>query len=186
MKRIFLAVDAEPDEAYISEIRRIKPELADEKIRWVPPGNYHITLNFFGDTAAGTELQLIEMLSEFAQGQQPFSFSLGPLSFFKQGKEPRVLFIDVLNAGKLEELVDNLRLALVGHGFAKAEKPFRPHLTIARMKKTGNKAHLMEVVSRSEEFPGQIIRVDKIVLYESILKPEGPVYKPIRSFNLNA
>ena len=109
-------------------------EVITERIRWVKGENHHLTLHFFGDTDVEAEAKLIELLNEFVQAERALSFSLGQLAFFKKGKALQVLFIDVLHADRLKELAAKLQVLIVESGFAKPEKSFRAHLTIARMK----------------------------------------------------
>lgn len=185
MKRIFLAIDIVLSESYRSRIQKLKSDLTDERIRWVKPENYHITLHFFGDTRAEDQAKLVRLLTEFVSKRKALSFSLGHLAFFKKGRDPQVLFVSVEKSLGLQQLASDLETVLVDSGYAQAEKSFRPHLTIARMKKLEDREKLIGVIKKIGEFAGQAVQVEKLVLYESILKPEGPEYNPIQSFALN-
>jgi 2'-5' RNA ligase len=50
MKRLFIAVKIVPEGDLLRMISSVKASLGDESIKWVDPGNIHITLAFLGDT----------------------------------------------------------------------------------------------------------------------------------------
>ena len=59
-----------------------------------------------------------------------------------------------------------------------------PHLTVARMKTARNKDKVREVLQKVENEDFGSMLVDKVVLYESELTPEGPVYSVLEEFKL--
>ncbi|PTN08386.1 RNA 2',3'-cyclic phosphodiesterase [Mangrovibacterium marinum] len=185
MKRIFLAIDAALSEACQCRIQQLKTELRDERIRWVKPRNYHLTLHFFGMMAPDDEARLVGLLGDFAATRHALTVELGHLSFFKKAKQPQVLFVDVEQVGELKALVADMQHRLVEAGFIEAPKSFRPHLTIARMKKIENMAQLLSAVSEMGDLPRQQLHVDRMVLYESIQTAQGAEYRAIQSFPLS-
>jgi len=71
--------------------------------------------------------------------------------------------------------------ALIKKDLYRDEKPFRPHLTLGRMKYIDNKEALSNLINSSEGINLPPQTVNELLLYESILKPEGPVYQPLKT-----
>jgi 2'-5' RNA ligase len=64
------------------------------------------------------------------------------------------------------------------------ERPFKPHLTIGRIKHLNDKKSLEAVMEKYQDSEIQNTGVNEVILYESILLQSGPVYKPIAKFSL--
>ena len=64
------------------------------------------------------------------------------------------------------------------------ERTYNPHLTIGRIKHVNDKEKLKLLIEQLQNSEIQIVPVDEIVLYESILLQTGPVYKPIGAYSL--
>jgi 2'-5' RNA ligase len=76
---------------------------------------------------------------------------------------------------------------LEGIGFPPEDRKFRPHLTLARIKIIRDRDLLGNLL---REYSGALFqqnRIEELNYYESILRPEGPEYIPLRkaSFNIH-
>ena len=70
-------------------------------------------------------------------------------------------------------------------GFTNDRQNFVPHLTIGRIKKElKHKRSFQRKIDRFKVHYIQDVDVNEVILFESILKPKGPVYKVIESFSL--
>jgi 2'-5' RNA ligase len=70
-------------------------------------------------------------------------------------------------------------------GFENDRQNFVPHLTVGRIKK--ELIHKRSFQQKIDPFNSQFIqdvKVNEVILYESILKPTGPVYKVVNCFKL--
>jgi len=72
----------------------------------------------------------------------------------------------------------------VALGFPRDEREFRPHLTMARLKWINDKEKLKDLLETYKNEDFQEVKINEVIYYESILKPSGPVYKPIEKFIL--
>ena len=70
-------------------------------------------------------------------------------------------------------------------GYPPDEHPFNPHLTLGRIKSIQNKDNLKNIMRIFPTELIQTVRVNKFVLYESILQKTGPIYKPVEEYKLN-
>ena len=68
--------------------------------------------------------------------------------------------------------------------FPKEEKDFNPHLTIGRVKYFSNKKTLLELVEKYQNTTILECQINEFILYESILKKEGPEYLMIEKFRI--
>ena len=79
--------------------------------------------------------------------------------------------------GALEEQLEKL-------GFAKADHPFKPHITLGRVKSSANLKNLIQTIQQIT-FEGKTRQTfEKIILYKSTLTPQGPIYEALREFDI--
>lgn len=181
--RIFIALKIDLTEKNRILIEKLKSSFAKSKIRWTSEDNYHLTLKFLGEIPAyfinSIELLLTQTLSEFSE----FNFELKGLGTFG-GNKPKVIWMGIQATDVLNSLQNRIDDTLVELGFEKEKRPFSPHLTLGRIKYLKDPAYFSQVIQEYQNKPFQIININKIVLFESFLKSEGPVYKSLKEFNL--
>jgi 2'-5' RNA ligase len=135
MTRTFIAVDLN-DEArrYLhQQIQRLASSLP--RVRWVDPETLHLTLAFLGELDDAQLARAIQAAVETAQAAYPFTVRVGSLGMFGPAQNPRVIWVGL--AGRLQPLLSlQARLAerLARDGFPPDERPYAPHLTLARIK----------------------------------------------------
>lgn len=100
--------------------------------RAVPPENWHITLRFFGATDA-VGLEKLTASIDTAPHRPAIRVRLGGLGAFPNETKATVLWLDVVAPG-LSDLVSDLDEAAQHAGFSIEERPFRPHLTLSRIR----------------------------------------------------
>jgi len=184
MKRIFIAIKIEPDSTFLRIHSSLKAILGNEKINWVDPANIHLTLAFLGDTEEDRIKVAAIMLKQHCSGFGEFDFNLCGTGVFKDFNDPRVIWIGVAESEKLAELYGRIKTGLEDTGFKTDNRPFRPHITIGRIKFLRDPGVLRTAIEKYKDSGIQKVNVTEVILYESILKPAGPVYKPIGIFKL--
>ncbi|WP_054948676.1 RNA 2',3'-cyclic phosphodiesterase [Numidum massiliense] len=102
--------------------------------KWVHRDDYHITLHFLGDCAPSQTEAIAEKLRIAADQVSPFSLQLtSHLGTFGKREQPRILWAGVAgDTSALKRLQAAVVTALTPLGFAGEERPYRPHITIAR------------------------------------------------------
>ena len=112
-----------------------------------------------------------------------FSVKFGDIGVFKNRRGfIQVVYTDITMPEELKKLqiqVENLMKTL---GFY-PDKPFKPHITLARVKFAEDKNFELELKKIKTENPGEII--DEMVLFESVLSPEGASYNELLTINAN-
>ncbi|MCM3127733.1 MULTISPECIES: RNA 2',3'-cyclic phosphodiesterase [unclassified Paenibacillus] len=95
--------------------------------------DYHITLQFLGDTEPALIDKLHESLQEAANQVQPFPLKIGEPGVFGSKEVPRVLWRGV--EGELDSLFSlqqSIVQSTIPLGFVPEDRPYRPHITTAR------------------------------------------------------
>ena len=148
----------------LAELRR---ELRGERIRWTRPENLHLTVEFFGATAAEKIPELEKALAAAAEKSTAFALRLARLGAFGGARHPRVLWMGVESAG-LAALHDRVESALREAGWTPEARAFAPHLTLGRIARLNDPEKFAAAMAapRGESAPDQ--RVRELILFESV------------------
>jgi len=185
MKRVFLALPLEPVEPAAEKMKILQKLLSAFRIKWVRIENYHLTLFFFGEIPVQLIPDIQQILRSTLENSSPFSLALSGPGIFKKGKEPRVLWLGVEPSDQMLELKKEIDKAVVSIGFIPDDKPFRPHLTLGRFMQRQEVTTVLENALNLPQLAKPIgYDVSKLILFESKLFPEGPLYLPIDIFPL--
>lgn len=182
--RTFVAVHLLPTIELTNFYRELRRSLGGERISWVSESNFHLTLRFIGDTPIAEISTLVNELEYAISGCKSFSLSLGGLDYFSVRKEPRVLFLKLEGGSSLDKLARDVEQAVCGSGFGASPKSFRPHLTLGRIRVLRDKSRFFSLVNQFADIYMGAQKVEEVILYRSILRPDGAVYKPLRVFPL--
>jgi 2'-5' RNA ligase len=176
MKRLFIAIDIKPEKDLLDAFEKVRHTLRMERINWVRPEIMHLTLAFLGDTEEDKLQSLKNGLKAVCIPESPFRITLKGLGVFRNIHDPRVIWVGCEAAPALFQVKKKLDLMLEVSGFEVDGHPFSPHLTLGRIKQIRHQIHLAQLMVefRDVEFQTSLIR--DIILYESVLKPEGPEY----------
>jgi 2'-5' RNA ligase len=182
--RLFVALDP-PDSvrrriaAMGVELRRAAGRAADE-IRWVPPENVHLTLQFLGAVPEERVPDVEAAIVAAAATARPLSLEVKGAGGFPNARRPRVVWIGLGgDDAALAALVADLGARLAPLGFPPEERAFRAHLTIGRARDGRGGPGLAGALASAAEAPGAPWRVAELVLFESHLSPKGPRYEAL-------
>ena len=184
MKRIFAAIKINPNEELTKAFYLLKSKLSNEKIKWVELHNLHITLKFFGETDEDLIPKICEHLTICAQSNKIFSFQLKNIGVFGSSYKPRVIWVGIENNNLLKKFGLEVLSEMDKIGFKIDRQNFVPHLTLGRIKFIEDKAIFNKTIGKFSDQLFQQYEVSQFYLIESILKPTGPEYKSLSSFNL--
>lgn len=182
MKRTFLAIEIEPS-SRISDIYNVFfNQLANERIKWVKPSHFHITLFFLGDTQENEISMIADILEHSLKDFNQFEIQMAGCGIFPNLNNPSVLWFGIKHCDQLIGLKKTIDMSLSGHGFPVEKRKFHPHLTIGRIKEIKKLNTLKNLISSNKEgfLSKQII--SELVFFESKLGSAGPVYSRITEF----
>ncbi len=179
--RSFVAIEL-PDEAKrgLTALRKELARREDRFVKWVDPGGIHLTLKFLGNIPSGRVTEITEAIERAAQGIHPFRLEISGLGIFPGPKQARVFWVGVGGElDKLSGLQQNIDSALAALGFAREERPFVPHLTMARVREGASpseRRNFGELVGSIGFEDKYAIEVETVRLMRSQLTPAGAVY----------
>ncbi len=181
--RSFLAIDLDDD--LKPEINKIIKEFkkTGANIKYVDLNNLHFTLKFFGDIdTEGIDL-ISEKIKKTITDFEPFNIKITGCGAFPNKNHVKVIWIGVEADELLTQLHDKLDKQFATIGFDK-DKKFSTHLTIGRMKSAKNKKQVKEVIEEFEDMEIGDMNVSSIALKKSTLKPAGPIYENLKTYDL--
>lgn len=180
--RLFTGFDL-PAEV-VGNLERLVGELRPQaRIQWSPPRNLHITTRFIGEWPEAGLDELKAALGGLPSFP-PVQIRVRGLGFFPNPHHPRVFWAGVDAPPEPAALAAATDRALAGLGLAPEQRPFSPHLTLARIKEPVPMQPLREAIAAlpSVEFGG--FTADRFWLYHSRLAPGGSVYTKLAEFSL--
>lgn len=171
--RCFIAVHV-PDEIRES-IGTVIGALASTgaDVKWVKPGNIHITLKFLGSTEEGLVERISGAVQKKISSRSPFYIKIAGTGYFPDRKRPRVIWIGISEAGDLGPLQKEIDEVAARFGYAPEERPFSPHLTIGRVRSGKKVKEMMELLERYSGRDFGTVEIKGVSLMKSELKPEG-------------
>jgi RNA 2',3'-cyclic 3'-phosphodiesterase len=182
MKRLFVAIKISPDKKFLDQLHSLISSLHNERIKWVEEHNIHVTLKFFGETEERLIPGISGALRNVASGVNPFSLCLKNLGIFGSRYDPRVVWTGIEPFGDLATLMKQIRDEMIPLGFVPDRQNLVPHLTLGRIKNILDKPGFQRTIDSFRDISSEMMRVNSFVLFESILRKEGPVYYALETF----
>jgi 2'-5' RNA ligase len=182
--RAFVAVDLETQtvQKIAAAIVQLRPRIPG--IRWLPPANFHLTLKFLGDIEEAKVAPIAAALERELYPFSCFTINAKGLGVFPDLKRPRILWVGLVG-GELNALASTAEKALVPFGFAAERRSFTPHLTIGRWRQfNGSPKELGDEIEKWRGHDFGRSNVHEVLLFQSVLKPEGAVYRPLKTVAL--
>jgi len=187
--RSFIAIEL-PEDIKIA-LDRLQAHLKSGKyhyVKWADPHGIHLTLKFLGNIAVNITGEITRAMATAAGDIPPFHLEIGELGGFPNLNRVQVVWVGITGeVARLQQLQQYLESALVPLGFAPESRPFKPHLTLARI---GNRVtpeerqRLGELIASTRFEATHSFRVDTINLIKSQLTRTGAIYSRISSVRL--
>jgi len=182
--RAFLAID--PPEEIFREIIKIQERLKNAiqgDIRWVRPEGMHLTLKFFGYVYESDIENISRVVKDGVANMKALLLNVRNLGAFPSVNRPRVLWLGIDgDTNALISLQVEIDAGFQEYGFKKEDRPFRPHLTLARIKEPKGLIGLAEAVKKNEDYITGSFTVTGLTLFKSDLKPTGAIYTKLAHF----
>jgi len=178
--RIFIAINF-PDDLKKSILdSQNKLKKFGWPVRWVGETNMHLTLKFLGSINEESLKKLRQIVGGVVSRYKLFTIEFKDLLAFPTLSKPRVIGVAILENQELENLANDLRKQVDEANIGEKEvRPFQGHVTIGRVKNPRGHWQALSKIDFSDSFT-----VKSVEIMESILKPEGPVYKVVETFQL--
>lgn len=159
-----------------------------EGIRWVAPTQMHLTLLFLGRVPPEKQAQIETMICETAACSQSFTLEFSGVGVFPHIQSPKVVWAGVSGVPALMALQETLALQIAKIPFPVETRPFRPHLTLGRIRGKGSVNALRAWIKQEEGVALGACRMSSVCLMESQLSTQGARYitcleAPLKSVN---
>lgn len=165
-------------------IGRLRPLAA---VRWSRPENLHVTTKFIGEWPDSRLDEMKDILAAIAR-PAPFPIGLDGLGWFPNPHQPRIFWIGVSAPAALAELAAATEAAVERAGIPREDRPFRPHLTLARLNgiERAELVALRQAVAELDSSHYGSFPVEAFHLYLSKMGPGGSQYSKLASYQLGA
>jgi len=175
--RLFIAIEL-PDhyKKALGELRTAIPGA-----RWVAAEQIHLTLAFLGEVDEDTAGRLIAGLARIQTNA--FELGLTGTGCFPNRQRPRVVWVGVKAETRLLELAAAVHDTVLACGIAQEERPFSPHLTLARLKFPASR-ELGAFLDQQQELNFKPFSVKEFTLFQSRLTQQGALHIPLKNFPL--
>jgi 2'-5' RNA ligase len=181
--RCFVAVDLAPDVlAAIGGVIEAMRTVGGD-VRWVAPGNLHVTLKFIGNVPEERVDTVRAALEPVAATTAPFAVVAAGLGVFPNPRRARVVWVGV-QSSQLGAVALGVDDALGARGFSRESRAFSPHVTIGRVRTPRGWDRVLAALQPYWEQSFGTSQVDQIVTYRSELRREGARYTALHQLPL--
>jgi RNA 2',3'-cyclic 3'-phosphodiesterase len=179
-RRLFVAIRVPPGVRAAVEAAFAPWRDAFPAARWVPPANWHVTVRFVGPVPAAMVDRVTAAVGEAAASAAPFRTRLRTIGAFPSPRRAKVLWAgledDEGGATGLARALD----ASLAMELPVPTRAFRPHVTVARC----DPPLALPASFTATPIAPVGVRVDRVVLFESIAGGPSVRYEPVATFSL--
>lgn len=183
--RLFLALELPP--AAAEEIAAATAPLRDAEpaLAWVPVHKLHLTLKFLGDGDDGRVTALSEAMDRVAGQHRAFEMTVAGAGAFPNFRRPRVVWMGVDGEPRLEFLHHDVEIAAEKVGYELEGRPFRPHITLARVRAPLPAERLRSLARVARRLDhSSTAYVDRLTLFDSVTGDSGAHYRRLHAATL--
>lgn len=155
------------------------------RVSWVRRDNFHLTLQFLGEISPKRLERVCRAADAAGTGVAPFEMVVKGAGFFGSKRAPRVAWAGVAHppSGLLRlQLAVSQRLAKLG--FDAGKQKFQPHVTLGRIRDSGQAAALTSQLASANNTTFGAVPVDHLVVLQSHLEPNGVRYSTLHESKL--
>ncbi|HEY6232760.1 MAG TPA: RNA 2',3'-cyclic phosphodiesterase [Pyrinomonadaceae bacterium] len=160
----------------LRHISSLQQALPAARASWARESTLHLTLKFLGEIPVTSVPNFSKVVERAVAGVTPFGIQLNETGAFPKHGRPEVLWIGIDDSSrKLSALQTRLEEESQAAGFPKEERPFHPHLTIARLRDSRDAQALATAHKRMGFEPVEIC-VSELLVIRSELSSAGSKY----------
>jgi 2'-5' RNA ligase len=187
--RAFFALPPDPEwgESALSLVEALRP--ISPPASWTKPSSWHLTLKFLGQATRDALVSFAEAMRHASSECSGGVLSPGGAALFPSRGPARVLATAFATSGALssvERLAARAEAQARALGLEREDRPFRPHVTLARLRVRWPAAAVEQFRSTVGSWPLPGWRAERCVLYASQLGPSGAVHTEMAAWPLGA
>ena len=184
--RLFIAIPLK-----LNDTNHIKPVIDElennqKTLKIVPYGNYHLTLKFLGNVNSNVYHELIQSFETISIEIDPIAYRLKGIGVFPNLNNANIIWFGIdTDLDKINLVQTKIEDFCESFGFEREKRKFKPHMTIARVKKKASiHENFRSFIKSNENTVFKSSTLNQIILFESELKSNGPVYTELKSITL--
>ena len=155
------------------------------KVAWVAPQHIHLTLVFLGTVFEAKVADLKPVLDEVASGFSVFGFEVKDVGFFGPAKAPKVVWAGIDDETQsIRDIQQRLSERVAALGITLEDRPFRPHLTLGRVRSTFGVDRLTSALYSVKSNDFGRVDVKRLLLMQSHMEPQGVRYSILHEASL--
>ncbi|MDD5063507.1 MAG: RNA 2',3'-cyclic phosphodiesterase [Phycisphaerae bacterium] len=186
--RCFIAIDIDEEiRAALGDLQQKLRGSIDVKkgdINWVNPDNIHLTLKFLGEIKDEKVAEICNIVEAAAGRHKDFELDIESVGNFG-GRSPKVLWVGTGKGGDdLLKLQEDIEESLALAGWPEETREFAGHLTLCRIRHPIAGMKLAQASVDYKDFKLGTLSADSVSVYQSELKPSGPVYTVLGNYKL--
>ena len=183
--RTFVAVPIPDAVALFLEQMQGQLQLPGMNVRWVAVKNIHLTLKFLGNIDPSMVSAVAAHMDASAEMNPSFSLIAKGVGVFPNRRNARVFWVGL--AGELDRLKTlqaTLESGLESVGFKKESRDFSAHLTIGRTRRRVDAQTIGALLEPLKDESSDSFRVDRLMLFKSVLRSPGAEYTLLHTSHL--
>ncbi len=185
--RLFVAIELSgalhrPLERYLAQLSGFSRDL-----RFCKPEQLHLTLKFLGELDEARLGRVEKVMRRASEGVGPFEIALTGLGAFPPRGLPRVLWCGIDDpSGGCGAWVERAEAGFAKLGVPREKRAYHPHITLARSRSPAGGEAIRRLLESPPDFGAPRMRVERVTLFESRLRPSGAQYSVLRQVALGA
>ncbi len=188
--RAFVAVELPEATRFRLQEEIIRLRKAGGRVSWVRPEHMHLTLRFLGDITEDQKTAIAQTLLGVCADAVPMRLAVEGIGAFPNLRRPAVVWAGIrLVEGDLAGLQSKIEQTARKIGLVPDNKPFHPHVTLARIRDLSLAGGLAEAMRdrAGGDTPafGDEFEAAAVALFRSDLKPGGPEHTRLEEFSLS-
>lgn len=159
----------------------------DRFVRWVQPGQLHLTLKFLGEVPDPQVPKVCAAVAKTAARLEPIPFEISGVGCFPPHGPARIVWAGV--KGPPAELVachTACERILADLGYPPEDRDFHPHLTIGRSREQRGAREIRNMLNGVIGFRCEPFIAEELTVFQSVLDRNGPTYIPISHARLRS
>lgn len=184
--RAFVAIELpEHVKKSLSELsERLKTSKA--AVSWTRPEQIHLTLRFLGNVDEPHIESMAGILRDGYKGMKPFRVFVAGTGAFPNPRRPNVIWAGLRGIPEpLQQAQTIAEAAARAIGLPPEERPFKPHLTLARVREPSSAGALAAYLEKERDFDAGGFTVNGVTLFSSTLSPRGAKHRRIEEFSFD-
>jgi 2'-5' RNA ligase len=186
--RVFIAIDiGEQIRKALGDLQQelqSKLDIRRGDVKWVNPNSIHLTLKFLGEIKDEQTVEVCNIVKDVAARHESFELRVESVGHFG-GRSARVVWVGCADSnGRLQKLQTDIEQQLALAGWPEEERDFTGHLTLCRVRNPKAGVKLAQLTETYKDFKLGTMPADSVVVYQSELRPSGPVYTALGNYEL--